>query len=125
MNLNPDDPSSGQNRITGYGDNFVLVNELRFEKSVVVLADRIVDDWGARGFDELVADHFEFLRRLAPEIVLLGTGNTLRFPSPRLSQPLIDAQIGLEVMDTRAACRTYNILTAERRRVAAALLIGP
>ncbi|MEO6431968.1 MAG: MTH938/NDUFAF3 family protein, partial [Nitrosospira sp.] len=58
-----------------------------------------------------------------PEMVLFGTGATLRFPHPTLTRTLIESRIGVEVMDTAAACRTYNILTAEGRRVAAALLI--
>ena len=69
------------------------------------------------------AGDFKFLLALEPEIVLLGTGATLRFPRPALSHCLTQAHIGLEVMDTAAACRTYNILVAEGRRVLAALLL--
>lgn len=122
LDLNP--LHAGEYRITGYGENYVVVNERRFDSSVIVMGERIIEDWDAANFDALVPRHFERLRELAPEIVLLGTGNTLRFPAPALSQPLMIARIGMEVMDTRAACRTYNILSAEGRRVAAALLIG-
>ncbi|MBI2225497.1 MAG: hypothetical protein HYU44_11240, partial [Betaproteobacteria bacterium] len=72
----------------------------------------------------LAASHFEFLLALKPEIVLLGTGAMLRFPSPALSRCLTEAHVGLEVMDTNAACRTYNILAAEGRNVAIAILLG-
>jgi uncharacterized protein len=124
LKLDLDPLRAGEYRITGYGENYVVVNERRFDSSVIVMGERIIEDWDAANFDALVPRHFERLRELAPEIVLLGTGNTLRFPAPALSQPLMIARIGMEVMDTRAACRTYNILSAEGRRVAAALLIG-
>ena len=123
MNLNPDPLHAGEYRITSYGDNYVVVNDRRFDSSVIVTRERMIEEWDARGFDALTPRHFELLRELAPEIVLLGTGKTLRFPAPALSQALMNAGIGMEVMDTRAACRTYNILTSEGRRVAAALLI--
>ena len=74
-------------------------------------------------FEALDASDFERLRDLRSEVVLLGTGNRQRFPHPRLTRPLSDARIGLEVMDTQAACRTYNILVAESRKVAAALFV--
>ena len=100
-----------------------MVNQVRYERSLIVLPDQIVEDWPAHSFEQLAAEHFEHLCSLQPEIVLLGTGATLRFPHPSLTGILINQKIGIEVMDTSAACRTYNILTAEGRRVAAALLI--
>ena len=74
--------------------------------------------------DALTADHLALLVGLGREIVLLGTGARLRFPHPEILKPLIQAGIGVEVMDVQAACRTYNILMAEERRIAAALLLG-
>jgi uncharacterized protein len=112
---------SGVNTITGYGEGYVMVNGERRSSSVVVLPDRI-EQWTARGFDSLTADDFQFVRELGAEIVLLGTGARQRFPHPRLTAALAQAGIGLEVMDLQAACRTYNILVAEERKVAAALL---
>jgi uncharacterized protein len=111
------------NTFTGYGEGYVMVNRRRIEKSVVVLPDRILEDWPARTFDELAAEHFESLAGLGREIVLLGTGARLRFPRPEILAPLFRAGIGVEVMDLQAACRTYNILMSEERKVAAALLI--
>jgi uncharacterized protein len=113
--------ASGVNTITGYGEGYVMVNGKRRDSSVVVLADR-VEQWAVRGFDQLSADDFTYLKNLNVEIVLLGTGPKQRFPHPRLTAALAQAGIGLEVMDVQAACRTYNILVAEERRVAAALL---
>ena len=120
MNLHPSLPS-GVNTITGYGEDYVMVNGERRESSVVVLPDR-VEGWSATSFDALTAEDFSFLGSLDAEIVLLGTGPRQRFPHPRLTAALAQAGIGLEVMDVQAACRTYNILVAEERKVAAALL---
>jgi uncharacterized protein len=112
---------SGVNTITGYGEGYVMVNGERRASSVVVLPDR-VQEWSVVGFDDLSAEDFAFLKELKVEIVLLGTGARQRFPHPRLTAALAQAGIGLEVMDVQAACRTYNILVAEERKVAAALL---
>lgn len=113
---------SGINLFTGYGEGYVMVNQQRHERNLVVLRDRLLTDWQNAGFDELDAGHFARLAELKPEIVLLGTGARARFPRPELMRALIEARIGLEVMDIRAACRTYNFLAAEERKVAAALL---
>ena len=115
---------SAQNTFTAYGEGYVMVSGKRFERSVVVLPERIVTDWPAGRFDELVPEHFAALADLGREIVLLGTGSRLRFPRPEIISPLIRAGIGVEVMDLQAACRTYNILVAEQRKVAAALLFA-
>jgi uncharacterized protein len=112
---------SGVNTITGYGEDYVMVNGERRASSVVVLADR-VEEWPVERFDALTAEDFRFLKELEVDIVLLGTGPRQRFPHPRLTAALLQAGIGLEVMDVHAACRTYNILVAEERKVAAALL---
>jgi uncharacterized protein len=113
---------SGVNTITGYGEGYVVVNGERRASSVVVLPDRI-EQWDVAAFDSLTAEDFAFLKKLGVEIVLLGTGSRQRFPHPRLAASLAQAGIGLEVMDVQAACRTYNILVAEERKVAAALLL--
>lgn len=111
------------NSFTGYGSGYVLVNGQRIEKSVVVLPERIIADWGATRFETLEPEHLAALAPLGREIVLLGTGALLRFPRPEILRPLIEAGIGVEVMDVQAACRTYNILLSEERKVAAALLL--
>lgn len=114
--------TGGQNLFTGYGPGYVVVNGERRNAHLVVSAEQILE-WDITHFDALSPDHFESLVAHRPEIVILGTGNTLRFPHPSLSQPLYSAGIGFEVMDTQSACRTYNILCAEGRKVTAALLI--
>ena len=115
---------SGINLFTGYGEGYVMINKQRHEQNLVVLRDRLVTDWQPAGFDDLTAEHFALLAELKPEIVLLGTGALLRCPQPELTRALIEARIGLEVMDLQAACRTYNFLAAEERKVAAALLFS-
>jgi uncharacterized protein len=114
---------TADNLFTGYGAGYVAVNHARYEKSLVVMPDRIVEGSLPAAVADLTSSHFEVLLGLRPEIVLLGTGDSLRFPAPDLSQCLAVAGIGLESMSTSAACRTYNILAAEGRRVLAAVLI--
>jgi uncharacterized protein len=108
--------------ISGYGHDHFLINGIRHETSIILLPDEIVSDW-ASDFAQLNGAHFDALALRAPEIILLGSGAKLRFPAPALYAGLIKANIGVEVMDTAAACRTYNILAAEGRRVAAALIL--
>ena len=122
MKLHAARPSAA-NTITGYGEDHVLVNGQRHDSSVVVLSDRILP-WDAKSFSTLREEDFSLLKNLGVEIVLLGTGPRQRFPHPRLTAPLAAAGIGVEVMDLKAACRTYNILVAEERKVAAALLFA-
>jgi len=118
------DSAGALNAFTGYGEGYVMVNGERIERSVVVLPERIVTDWPAGRFDDLAPEHFAVLADLGREIILLGTGARLRFPRPEIIHPLIRAGVGIEVMDVQAACRTYNILASEQRKVAAALLFA-
>jgi uncharacterized protein len=114
----------GRNLFTGYGAGFVAVNGTPHRSSVIVMADQVLA-WDVGYAGALNEAAFARLAALPVEILLLGTGPSLSFPHPRLTQPLRDAGIGLEVMDTAAACRTYNILLGEDRRVAAALVVTP
>lgn len=116
-------PSS--NTFNAYGDGWVEVNAARVDRSVVVFPDRPVLDWPVAGFDALDEAAFRFIADQDPELVVFGSGARLRFPHPRLLAPLTGRGIGVETMDVHAACRTYNILMAEGRRVAAALLLEP
>ena len=114
---------SALNTFSGYGDGFVLVNGQRHERNLIVMPEQLLP-WSAAGFDALTEADFQALLELKPEILLLGTGPKQRFPHPRLIRALTDKRIGVEAMDLQAACRTYNILMAEERRVAAALLFS-
>lgn len=111
------------NFITAFDPHYVQVNQTRHVASLIVLRDRLIDNWQVRAPADLTETDFETLAGLGVEIVLLGTGRSLRFPHPRLTSRLLSRRIGLEVMDTGAACRTYNILAGEGRSVAAALIV--
>ncbi len=115
--------TSPGNVFTGHGQGFVRLGEIEYRDNLLVTPDRIIPMWAPKGFDALVEDDFALVASLRPEVALFGTGSRLRFPHPRLTRALTDAGIGIDVMDTSAACRTFNILAAEGRKVAAAILI--
>ncbi len=115
------DQSNGYT-IQAYTDNSVTVNGAIFSKSLVVMADRVIPDWRPDSFQSLSEADFSAFLEMRPDLVVLGTGQQQQFPDPRLYRALIEAGIGIEVMTTPAACRTYNILTSEGRRVISALL---
>ena len=122
MKLHSSGPTS-LNTFTSYGEGFVTINGVRHESNLIVLPEQLLP-WDAACFDALKAEDFVGLATMPLEVVLLGTGRKIRFPHPRITKALSDARIGVEVMDLQAACRTYNILMAEERKVAAALLFS-
>ena len=122
MKLHASGPSA-LHTFSGYGEGYVLVNGQRHENSLIVMPERILP-WVATGFDALKETDFQVFLELDLEILLIGTGPKQRFPHPRLTRSLAEKRIGVEAMDLQAACRTYNILMAEERRVAAALLFA-
>jgi uncharacterized protein len=111
------------NLIRTYETGRIVVNQDSFVRSLIVLPGQLITDWPPQNFEELALTHVESLVALQPELVIFGTGKRQRFPPGELLAPLITAGIGWEVMDTGAACRTYNILMGEGRNVAAALLM--
>ena len=114
-----------QNIFTGYGNDHVRINMQRHDKNIVVLPDRLIIEWTPATFTTLTTADFETLATLDDsEVILLGTGKQQRFPHPELLRPLIEARKSLEVMDIPAACRTYNLLLSEGRKIAAALLFS-
>lgn len=121
MKLHADSPTA-LNTVTAYGAGFVEVNRIRHQRPLLVMPDRPVEPWNVDAFDALRTEDFDRLRALAPELVILGTGAQQRFAHPRLLRPLLDARIGCETMTSAAACRTYNILMGEGRKVLAAIL---
>jgi len=123
MKLQLDQPDSA-NQITSCGADFVAVNGVRYETSLIVSPEYLDPAWPVADLAALGVEHLSGLIAFAPEIVLLGTGKRLQFPPASVLRPLIEAGIGYEVMDTGAACRTYAVLIAERRRVLAALIVG-
>lgn len=115
------------NTVTGYGADYVDINLQRYEHSILVFPQKPVVRWPVSSFDALSPEHFDAPVELAGEsgveVVIFGTGARLRFPHPRLTAALTHRRIGVEAMGFQAACRTYNILMAEGRKVALALLI--
>jgi len=111
--------------ITGHGPGWIAVAGQRIDHSVVLHSDGTRQPWPCERFEALTAAHFEPLAQMRPELVLFGSGRRLRFARPGWLRPLAQAGIGLESMDTAAACRTWNILAGEGRRVVAALLLEP
>ena len=122
MKLHASAPSA-LNTFTAYGEGYVMVNSQRFEVNLIVLPEKILP-WNVADFATLKESDFEVFLEMNLEILLLGTGPKQRFPHPRLGRALAARRIGIEAMDLQAACRTYNILMAEERRVAAALLFA-
>ena len=112
----------GSNAISRHGPDGVAINGVEHTQSVVVPWVGEVLIWDAANFDALTVAHFERLAALKPELVIFGSGARLRFAKPHLLKPLFDARIGVETMDSAAACRTYNVLLAESRAVVAALI---
>ena len=109
--------------VTGYFPGGVEINAQPFDYSLLVLPEKAPQPWPVARFTDLNAEHFEQLLAEAPDVVILGTGERQRFVHPRLSAPLTSKQIGVECMDTNAACRTYNILMGEGRKALLALII--
>ena len=106
----------------GLGNNGVAE---KIDYSVVIGSRGEKLPWDCQRFEQLTAEHFALLAGMKPELVIFGSGTRLRFPPPAFLRGLMERRIGLETMDTLAACRTYNILAGEGRHVVAALLIEP
>ncbi len=122
MRLSPETSTAGP-VIRAYAPGRITVNEEVVTTSVVLTRERILHDWPPACFEDLSAPLIDALADLEPEVVLLGTGATLRFPDARIRAGLYHRGIGFEVMGTAAACRTFNLLSGEGRRVVAALLM--
>ena len=121
MKLLPD--AAGGHSITAYGPGWVSVNGEKFTRNVFVSAQDGSTPWQCPDFEALQAQHFDVLAALQPELIIFGSGDRIRFPHPSCLQSLYARRIGVETMDTQAACRTFNFLAAEGRRVIAALLV--
>ncbi len=115
--------TSTGNIVTGLGPGWVRIGAIEYRENLVLTPAAIAVGWAASGFEGLAEEDFAGLLSYAPDVVLFGAGSAIRFPEPRLTRALAEARVGLEVMDTAAACRTFNILAAEGRSVVAALLL--
>ncbi|SHG51235.1 Mth938-like domain-containing protein [Massilia sp. CF038] len=111
--------------VTGYDDSGVEINAERFQYSLIVMPETPPRAWDVPNFEALTAAHFEQIEADKPDVVILGTGERQRFVHPRLIASLSARHIGVESMDSKAACRTYNVLMGEGRKVTLALIIEP
>jgi uncharacterized protein len=118
------DRIDGLNAIARHGPDGVIVNGVEHRRSVLVPWQGAVTQWPVTSIEDLTEAHFEALAAIAPELIVLGSGPRIRFVKPALLRPLMSRRIGIETMDTAAACRTYNVLLAEGRNVLAALLFN-
>ncbi len=109
--------------IRGYLEDQITIGNDTYRSSLIISPRELIDDWHPRTLTDLSQEDFELMLRMNPEVVLLGTGGRIIFPSGSITLPLIQRSVGLEVMDTAAACRTYNILANEGRNVVACLII--
>jgi uncharacterized protein len=118
-----DDRTGSALLVRSYAPGEVRVADKVLQRSCLISAQRLVEDWRPQTLDELTEADFQAVFELQPEIVVLGTGARQRFPEPRLLAAILARGIGCEVMDTGAACRTYNVLVSEARRAVAALFL--
>jgi uncharacterized protein len=116
-------PTQQYQTVTAYDDTGVEINARHYSYSLIVLPEVAPAPWPVESFDTLSAAHFDQIDATAPDVVILGTGARQRFIHPKLISSLTARRIGVECMDNQAACRTYNILMAEGRKVVLALII--
>ena len=122
MKLNLDS-STAKYVINAYDTGMITVNNQVYMQNMIVTSNQIIDHWEPGHVEQINENHIHHLIGLKPEIILLGTGKNLTFPHPKLISIAMQQGIGFEVMDTGSACRTYNILSAEDRNIAAALIM--
>jgi uncharacterized protein len=115
---------SGGNLIRGFAGGAILIGAERFTGPVIVAVDRIVRDWTPPAVEQLALADLAPVLELGPEVILLGTGASQRFPAPAVTTGILRQGVGIEIMNTAAACRTYNVLASEYRRVVAALFVS-
>jgi uncharacterized protein len=119
------DQTAAINVVRGYGPGAIRIGERTFSRSLIVTATRIIEDWRPLGIPDLKVTDLDPLLELRPEVLLIGSGTRQVFPDRATLAALYSAGVGFEIMDTGAACRTFNVLVAEGREVAAALIVEP
>jgi uncharacterized protein len=117
------EPGAHANLIRSYSGAEIRIGEQRVTRSCIVTADQLITDWPPESFVQLDTSHLDAILALGPELVLLGTGLTQQFAPPAVRALMAQRGVGLEAMQLGAACRTFNVLVQEERRVAAALFL--
>lgn len=110
--------------VRSVGEHTITVAETTYDDSLILLPDGFRSNWEVTASEQLTSEHARALLEHQPELVILGTGSSLVFPSQAFNYTLLSQGIGCEVMDTRAACRTYNVLAGEGRKVLGAFILG-
>lgn len=122
MKFNLDQPSTAH-VVRAYGPGVLRIGERSYDASLIVTATALIERWRPRRMEDLALDDLEPVLVLQPEVLLIGSGQRQKFPDRAILTSLYRARVGFEIMDTGAACRTYNVLVAEGRNVAAALIV--
>lgn len=117
------DENRSMYQIRAFKPGIIQINEKTFTQSLIVAPDRLIENWSPQSVAELTLEALSPIIALQPDILLIGTGAKLVFLNIELYGDLINQGIGVEIMDTGAACRTYNALSSENRNVVAALII--
>jgi len=118
-----EDHNSANYKISGYDHDSIGINGLPHTQSLVLSPMELLNDWAPSKYSELSADHLDAIYAMKPEIIIIGTGQKQIFPPSEVLRRLAKEQIGYEIMDTQAACRTFNILMAEDRTVVAGMFL--
>ena len=118
-----EDYNAGTYMINGYDSEGIIINQRSYSSSLIVSNHRLIEDWPMRDISELSADYLAPILELNPEVILIGTGSNLIFPPPSSYARVIESGLGIEFMDSVAACRTYNILLSEDRSVVAGIIL--
>jgi len=122
MKLTLDDDQTGY-IIRGYDDSIIRTNSGQYSKSLIISTNKLIENWEPNSIAELEVNHFKPALDLNPEIILIGTGSNLKFPNNEVLADIYRVNCGVEIMNTPAACRTYNLLSSENRKVVACLII--
>ncbi|MGH8401647.1 MAG: Mth938-like domain-containing protein [Gammaproteobacteria bacterium] len=123
MKFIQDKPGGDAKVIRAYAPGRINVNDVLISHSFILSPDRLLEDWAPQQHGEITLGSLQAALELKPEILIIGTGSTLHFPEASIMADIQGRGIGLEVLDTAAACRTYNVLVSENRNVVAALLM--
>jgi uncharacterized protein len=122
MKIELDTLAADRNLIQSYSAAGIIIKKVAYQNSIIVSPDRIIENWPPHHPADLTPDHLQVLLDMEPELVLLGTGSRLQFPDQQILATFLSRNIGIEVMDTTAACRAYNFIAGEDRKVVAALI---
>lgn len=124
MKIELDITDKDAKKIQSYANDSFKVKDTIIASNIVISRDQLIDNWVAEGYSTFATQHLDDIIRWEPEIILLGTGETMAFPDPRMTAYVNSHQIGFEIMDTGAACRSYNVLIDEGRHVVACLFLS-